>query len=153
MLYRHVFDEISTEFRGISRIYLNFAAPRMRDISEALYRGQRIPLTVYMYCRALSLNQLMWEKKWSCSRIIEHFPKSYYQFIVQGTFANHFRENFELHYWKFSELRVSKSLALDSKKVVGILKGVHFFWRGPTKYIRCKVCRTYLTTLYIQYIH
>ena len=36
MLYRHVFDTFSTEFRGISRIYLNFAAPRQREISEAL---------------------------------------------------------------------------------------------------------------------
>ena len=35
MLYRHVFDKISTEFRGISRIYLNFAAPQPREISEA----------------------------------------------------------------------------------------------------------------------
>ena len=50
MLYRHVFDKISTEFRviflcfcefcAISRIYLsNFAAPRPREISEALING------------------------------------------------------------------------------------------------------------------
>ena len=37
MLYRHVFDKISTEFRGILRIYQNFAAPRPREISEALF--------------------------------------------------------------------------------------------------------------------
>ena len=46
MLYRHVFDKISTEFRGyfscfcefhgISRIYRNFAALRLCEISEAL---------------------------------------------------------------------------------------------------------------------
>ena len=36
MLYRHVFDKISTEFRMISRIYLNFMALRPREISEAL---------------------------------------------------------------------------------------------------------------------
>ena len=35
-MYRHVFDKISTEFRGISRIYLNFVAPRPREISEVL---------------------------------------------------------------------------------------------------------------------
>ena len=28
MLYRHVFDKTSTEFRRISQISLNFAAPR-----------------------------------------------------------------------------------------------------------------------------
>ena len=39
MLYRHVFVKISTEFRGISRIYQNFAAPRPREISEALSNG------------------------------------------------------------------------------------------------------------------
>ena len=33
MLYRHVFDKISTEFRGI----LNIATPRPREISEALF--------------------------------------------------------------------------------------------------------------------
>ena len=37
MFYRYLFDKISTEFRGISRIYLNFAAPQHREISEALY--------------------------------------------------------------------------------------------------------------------
>ena len=46
MLYRHVFGRISSEFRGISRlfgkfrgisrIYLNLAAPRPREILEAL---------------------------------------------------------------------------------------------------------------------
>ena len=36
MLYRHVFDKTSTEFRVISRIYLNFVAPRPHEISEAL---------------------------------------------------------------------------------------------------------------------
>ena len=41
MLYRHVFDKIITEFHGISRIYLNFAALRPREISEALSR--RLP--------------------------------------------------------------------------------------------------------------
>ena len=39
MLYRHVFVKISTEFRRISRIYQNFAAPRLREISEALSNG------------------------------------------------------------------------------------------------------------------
>ena len=38
MLHRHVFDRISTEFRGISRIYLNFAAPRPHEISEGLIK-------------------------------------------------------------------------------------------------------------------
>ena len=37
MLYRHLFDKIFTKFRRISRIYLNFAAPRPREKSEALY--------------------------------------------------------------------------------------------------------------------
>ena len=36
MLYRHVFDKISTEFRGILRVFVNFAAFRRREISEAL---------------------------------------------------------------------------------------------------------------------
>ena len=36
MLYRHVFDKISTEFRGILRVFVNFAALRWREISEAL---------------------------------------------------------------------------------------------------------------------
>ena len=35
MLCRHVFGKISSEFRGISQIYLKFAAPRPREISEA----------------------------------------------------------------------------------------------------------------------
>ena len=38
MLHRHVFDRIFTEFRGISRIYLNFAAPRPHEISEGLIK-------------------------------------------------------------------------------------------------------------------
>ena len=38
MLYRHVFDKISTEFRGIFRVFVNFAAPRPREISEALQK-------------------------------------------------------------------------------------------------------------------
>ena len=42
MLYRHVFDNIFSEFRGISWIYLNFAAPRPREISEAFSRVQKI---------------------------------------------------------------------------------------------------------------
>ena len=37
MLYRHVFDKISTEFRGISRVFVNFAALLLLKISEALY--------------------------------------------------------------------------------------------------------------------
>ena len=37
MLYREVFDKISTEFRGISLISLNFQAPRPREISEGLF--------------------------------------------------------------------------------------------------------------------
>ena len=37
MLYRHVFDKISTEFHGISRILVNFAALLLLKISEALY--------------------------------------------------------------------------------------------------------------------
>ena len=36
MLYRHVFDKISTKFRGIFRVFVNFAAPRPREKSEAL---------------------------------------------------------------------------------------------------------------------
>ena len=60
-------------------------------------------LTVYMYCCVLSLNQLMSEKKCSCSQIIVHFPKTYYQYIVQGTFPNHFRDNCASHYSKSSE--------------------------------------------------
>ena len=63
MLYRHVFDKISTEFRGMSRIYLNFAAPRPRKISEALNVKPRMrvitdlgwtvrfkPLSMEFYC-------------------------------------------------------------------------------------------------------
>ena len=37
MLYRHVFDKISTEFCGILRVFVNFAAPLLLEISEALY--------------------------------------------------------------------------------------------------------------------
>ena len=36
ILYRHVFDKISTKFRGIFRVLVNFAAPRPREKSEAL---------------------------------------------------------------------------------------------------------------------
>ena len=36
MLYRHVLDKISIEFRGILRVFVNFAALRRREISEAL---------------------------------------------------------------------------------------------------------------------
>ena len=36
MLYRHVFDKISTEFRIIFHVFVNFVAPRQREISEAL---------------------------------------------------------------------------------------------------------------------
>ena len=32
-----VFDKISTEFRGILRVFVNFAAPLLLEISEALY--------------------------------------------------------------------------------------------------------------------
>ena len=35
MLYRHVFDKISTEFRIILRVFVNLAALRLREISEA----------------------------------------------------------------------------------------------------------------------
>ena len=50
MLYRHVFDKISTKFCNIFRVFVNFAgfcgilrislnitAPRPREISEALF--------------------------------------------------------------------------------------------------------------------
>ena len=40
MLYRHVFSKISSEFRGLSGVFLNFvgfrAAQQPREISEAL---------------------------------------------------------------------------------------------------------------------
>ena len=36
MLYRHVFDKISTEFRGILLVFVNFAALRRHEIPEAL---------------------------------------------------------------------------------------------------------------------
>ena len=36
MLYRHVFDNISTEFRGILRVFVNFTALRRCKKSEAL---------------------------------------------------------------------------------------------------------------------
>ena len=36
MLYRHVFGKISTEFRGILLVFVNFAALRQREIPEAL---------------------------------------------------------------------------------------------------------------------
>ena len=36
MFYRHVFDKISTEFRGIFRVFVKFVAPRPREESEAL---------------------------------------------------------------------------------------------------------------------
>ena len=32
-----MFDKISTEFRGILRVFVNFAAPLLLEISEALY--------------------------------------------------------------------------------------------------------------------
>ena len=45
MLYRHVFDKISTEFRGILRVFVNFAALRRREISEAL----TMSCVIYIY--------------------------------------------------------------------------------------------------------
>ena len=36
MLYRHVFDKISTKFHGILRVLVIFAALQQREISEAL---------------------------------------------------------------------------------------------------------------------
>ena len=36
MLYRHVFDKISTEFHGILHVFVNFVALRQHEISEAL---------------------------------------------------------------------------------------------------------------------
>ena len=36
MLYIHVFDKISTEFRGILPVFVNFAALQRREISGAL---------------------------------------------------------------------------------------------------------------------
>ena len=36
MFYRHVFDKISAEFHGILHVFVNFAALRRREISEAL---------------------------------------------------------------------------------------------------------------------
>ena len=35
MFYRHVFDKISTEFRGNFRVFVNFTAPQPREESEA----------------------------------------------------------------------------------------------------------------------
>ena len=35
MLYRHVFDKISTESHGILRVFVNSVAPRLWEISEA----------------------------------------------------------------------------------------------------------------------
>ena len=35
MLYRHVFDKISTESGGILRVFMNSAAPQLCEISEA----------------------------------------------------------------------------------------------------------------------
>ena len=46
MLYRHVFDKISTEFRGILRVFVNFVALRPREISEALSLWAA-PFTLY----------------------------------------------------------------------------------------------------------
>ena len=40
MLYRHVFDKISTEFRGFSRVFANFAGFR----SSATERNIRSPV-------------------------------------------------------------------------------------------------------------
>ena len=45
MLYRHVFDKISTEFRGILHVFVNFAALRRRKISEALTMSCVISIT------------------------------------------------------------------------------------------------------------
>ena len=36
MLYRHVFDKISTKFRDILRVFVYFVALRQREILEAL---------------------------------------------------------------------------------------------------------------------
>ena len=36
---RHVFDKISSKFRWISWIYLNFTAPQPQEVSEALFLG------------------------------------------------------------------------------------------------------------------
>ena len=43
MLYRHVFDKISTEFLGIFRVFVNFAAAQLREISEALHKSSINP--------------------------------------------------------------------------------------------------------------
>ena len=45
MFCRQVFGNISGGFRGISRKYLNFAGPRLREISEALSIDQSAILT------------------------------------------------------------------------------------------------------------
>ena len=60
MLYRRVFDKISTEFRntfhvfvnfaGFSWIYLNSAAPQPHEISEALSS---------LKCTAVCINKIM----------------------------------------------------------------------------------------------
>ena len=61
MFYRHVFDRIFNEFRGITlffcefrgipRIYLNFAAPRPLEISEALVATcSRVRTSHFAYC-------------------------------------------------------------------------------------------------------
>ena len=44
MFYRHVFDKISTEFHGILRVFVNFAALRLREISEASLRAASFTL-------------------------------------------------------------------------------------------------------------
>ena len=55
MFYRHLIDKIFSEFRVISRIYLNFAAPRPREISETISRVEKIFLNTrrkILYLRA-----------------------------------------------------------------------------------------------------
>ena len=46
MFCRHVFEDISGGIRGISRFLGNFAGPRLREISEALFLS---PQLVYIF--------------------------------------------------------------------------------------------------------
>ena len=56
MLYRHVFDKIHTESRGIFRVFVNFAAPRPHEISEALHKRPLNLPTLSGCSREIQLN-------------------------------------------------------------------------------------------------
>ena len=71
MLYRHLFDKIFTKFRGILRVFVNFAAPRPHKIPEALIitldflRQALSPYKIREHSRGLSRSHALVLKAWN----------------------------------------------------------------------------------------